>query len=417
MLTDKACKTALPKPGKRFRKLADQGGLYLFVTVPKPPEGLQEAQGRDVRNSRVLRSWRYDYRIHGQRRTFAIGLYPAVGLAEARERHQAARKLVELGKSPVVVKRQAKQAARLGASRTLKAIGDAWYAELAPHKSESWRKQARGWLDGKINPSMGSSPIADIEPSDVLALCKSIAATHPKTAEYIRLTLSRIFAYAIRNLRAKHNPAREVQGAIVVPPAEHHKPIPAKSIPAFIEALDRYPGRLQTRLAAKLLLLTMVRKRELLEATWDELDLKEGLWTIPPERMKRREPHMVPLSRQALAAFKELKPLASGSRYVLPSLGRLDAPMSASTLNVAFDRMKLDVTPHGLRATASTVLNESGAFRPDVIERQLSHIERNRVRASYNRAEYMDERRAMLQWWADFIDKPVNVVAMRKKSA
>jgi integrase len=133
--------------------------------------------------------------------------------------------------------------------------------------------------------------------------------------------------------------------------------------------------------------------------------------------MKRREGHVVPLSHQALEAFRELKPLACGSRYVFPQLGRLDAPMGASTLNVAFRRMKVDVTPHGLRATASTILNESGAFRPDVIERQLSHIERNRIRASYNRAEYLEERRAMLQWWADFIDKPVNVVSLRRKAA
>jgi integrase len=405
MLTDKAVKAARPAPGKRYRKLYDGGGLYLFVTAADGSKGP------------VLRSWRYGYRLHGRQQTFAIGRYPAVGLAEARERHQAARKLVEVGKSPVVVKRQARNAARLGAANTVQAIGDAWYAELAPHKSEAWRKQARSWLDTKIYPSMGNGPISEVEPADVLALCKGIAATHPKTGEYIRLTLSRVFSYAIRNLRTKHNPAREVQGAIVVPPAEHYKPIPAKQIPAFIEALDAYPGRLATKLAAKLLLLTMVRKRELIQATWDELDLKEGLWTIPPERMKRREPHVVPLSPQALEAFKELKPMASGSRYVFPNLGRLDRPMGASTINVAFDRMKLKVTPHGLRATASTILNESGAFRPEVIERALSHIERNRIRAAYNRAEYLEERRAMLTWWADFIDEPVNVVAMRKRSA
>jgi len=411
MLTDKAVKAARPKPGKRYRKLFDGGGLYLFCAVQNVPDGSQDSHSA---KGKVLRSWRYDYRLHGMRRTFAIGLYPGVGLAEARERHQAARRLVGLGKSPVVVKRQARHAARLGAANTVQVIGDAWYAELAPHKSDSWRKQARSWLDGKIYPSMGSSPISEVEPADVLALCKGIAATHPKTGEYIRLTLSRIFSYAIRNLRAKHNPAREIQGAIVVPSAEHHKPLSAKQIPGFIEALDRYPGRIPTKLAAKLLLLTMVRKRELINATWNEVDLKEGIWTIPPERMKRREPHMVPLSKQALAAFKELKPMASGSRYVFPNLGRLDKPMGASSLNVAFERMKLAVTPHGLRSTASTVLNESGAFRPEVIERQLSHIERNRIRASYNRAEYFEERRAMLQWWADFIDKPVNVVALRK---
>jgi integrase len=410
MLTDKAVKAARPKPGKRFRKLFDGGGLYLFCAAREAPAGANAANGR------FLRSWRYDYRLHGERRTFGIGLYPQVGLAEAREKHQAARKLVALGKSPVVVKRQAKNAARLGAANTVRAIGDAWYAEIAPHRSSSWRSQTRSWLDNKIYPSMGSSPISDVEPADVLALCKGIAATHAKTGEYIRLTLSRIFSYAIRNLRTKHNPAREVQGAIVVPPAEHYKPIPAKAIPEFIEALDRYPGRLATKLAAKLLLLTMLRKRELIHATWDEVDFKHALWTIPAQRMKRREEHVVPLSTQALEAFKELKPVAAGSPYVFPSLGDLHRPMSASTLNVAFERMKLDVTPHGLRATASTVLNESGAFRPDVIERQLSHIERNRVRASYNRAEYLEERREMLQWWANFIDKPVNVVALRKRA-
>jgi integrase len=413
MLTDKAVKAARPRPGKRYRKLFDGGGLYLFCALQ---DGSESSQDGHSARAKVLRSWRYDYRLHGVRRTFAIGLYPTVGLAEARERHQAARKLVELGKSPVVVKRQARHAARLGAVNTIQAIGDAWYSELAPYKSDAWRKQARSWLDTKIYPSMGSSQISEVDPADVLALCKAIAATHPKTGECIRLTLSRIFSYAIRNLHAKHNPAREVQGAIVVPPAVHHRPLTAKAIPEFIEKLDSYPGRLPTKLAAKLLLLTMVRKRELINARWDELDLKDGLWTIPPERMKRREPHVVPLSRQALEAFKELKPCSSGSRYVFPNLGRLDKPMGASTLNVAFERMKVTVTPHGLRATASTVLNESGAFRPEVIERQLSHIERNRIRASYNRAEYLEERREMLQWWADFIDKPVNVVALRKKA-
>jgi integrase len=407
MLTDKAAKAARPKPGNRYRKLFDQGGLYLFCAVQKAADGPQKS-------SKVMRSWRYDYRLHGMRRTFAIGLYPTVGLAEARERHQAARKLVALGKSPVVVKREARHAARLGAANTVRAIADAWYNELAPHKSDAWRKQTRAWLDNKIYPSMGNSRIAEVTPADVLALCKGIAATHPKTGEYIRLTLSRIFSYAIRNLRAEHNPAREMQGVIVVPSPEHHEPLPAKAIPDFIEKLDGYPGRLPTKLAAKLLLLTMVRKRELIEATWDEVDLEDAVWTIPAARMKRREGHVVPLSRQAQEAFKELKPLACGSRYVFPSTGRLDSPMGASTLNVAFERMKASVTPHGLRSTASTVLNESGAFRPDVIERQLSHIERNRIRASYNRAEYLDERRTMLQWWADFIDKPMNVVALRR---
>lgn len=398
MLTDKAIKAAKPRVGKRYRKLFDHGGLYLFLTT----DG--------------TRSWRYDYRLAGRRKTFTIGLYPDVSLAAAREHHSEARKLVGLGQCPVLIKRRTRQAAILGTVNTVQALGDAWYAELSPHKSESWRTGTRGWLDKYIYPELGALPVADVQAADVLALIKRVAADYPKTAEGLRLTLARIFAFAIRNLRAKTNPARELQGVIVVPPAAHHKPIPAKDIPAFIEKLDGYPGRLQTKLAAKLLLLTMVRKRELIEATWDEIDFDEAVWTIPPERMKRRHGHVIPLSRQALEVFQELKPIACGSRFVFPNVGDPRKPMSPTTLNVAFDRLKLTVSPHGLRATASTVLNESNQFRSDVIERQLSHIERNRVRAAYNQAEYLDERRSMLQWWADFIDRPANVVPLKKRA-
>ena len=398
MLTDKAVKAAKPKPGNTYRKLADQGGLYLFCTV----DG--------------TRSWRYDYRLAGKRKTFSIGLYPEVSLADAREHHSDARKLVGAGHCPVLFKRRKREAAVLGAENTVEAIAEAWYTEIAPHKSESWRSGTRGRLARHIYPAMGNLPITDVEPSDVLALVKGIAVEFPKTAEYTRQILARVFSFAIRNLRAKTNPAREVQGAVMVPQAKHHNPIAAKDIPAFIDKIDGYSGRLHTKLAAKLLLLTMVRKRELIEATWDEVDLEEGVWTIPAERMKRRMGHVVPLSKQALEAFQELKPMSCGSKYVFPNFGNLRKPMSPATLNLMFDRLKLSVSPHSLRATASTVLNESNMFRPDVIERQLSHIERNRIRAAYNAAEYMDERRKMLQWWADFIDRPANVVPMKKRA-
>ena len=178
-----------------------------------------------------------------------------------------------------------------------------------------------------------------------------------------------------------------------------------KDIPAVVEAVDGYAGRLATKLAIKLFLLTFVRKSELLNATWDEIDLDRSQWRIPAERMKMKDPHIVRLSRQAVEVLRELKPLSSDSRYVLPSFSTLNQPIGESTLNVAFERMGYGgrFTPHGLRATASTILNEHG-FRPDVIERQLAHVERNRVRAAYNKAEYLDEREAMMQHWADFID-------------
>ncbi|HLN49668.1 MAG TPA: integrase arm-type DNA-binding domain-containing protein, partial [Steroidobacteraceae bacterium] len=317
MLTDKAVKAAKPEPGNRYRKLADQGGLYLFCT------------------NDGTRSWRYDYRLAGKRRTFTIGLYPDVSLAEARGHHGDARKLVGAGQCPVLIKRRKRQAAILGAGNTVKAIAEAWYAELAAHKSESWRAGVRGRLDRYIYPAMGNLPITDIEASDVLALVKGIK--FPKTAEYVRQILARVYSFAIRNLRTKTNPAREIQGAVTVPPAVHHKPIAAKDIPFFIEKIDGYAGRIQTKLAAKLLLSTMVRKRELIEATWDEIDLDNAVWTIPAERMKRRHGHVVPLSKQALEVFQELKLMACGSKYVLPNFGNPRKPMSAATLNVMFD--------------------------------------------------------------------------------
>jgi integrase len=396
-LSAKQVEKAKVRKDQTYRKLSDGGGLYLFLT----------ASG--------TRSWRYGYRLAGKRKTFTIGLYPDTSLAEAREHHSDARKLVGAGQCPVLIKRRKRQAAVLGAGNTVKAIAEAWYAELAPHKSESWRTGVRGRLDKYIYPAMGTVPITDVEAADVLALVKGIK--FPKTAEFVRQILTRVFSFAIRNLRAKTNPAREIQGAVIVPQATHHKPIAAKDIPDFIEKLDGYPGRIQTKLAAKLLLQTMVRKRELIEATWDEIELDNALWTIPAERMKRRNGHVVPLSKQALKVFKELKPIACGSRYVFPHFGNPRKPMSAATLNFAFERLGLTVSPHSLRATASTILNEANLFRPDVIERQLSHIERNRIRAAYNAAEYMDERRKMLQWWADFIDRPANVVQMRKKAS
>jgi integrase len=398
MLTDKAVKAAKPKPGNRYRKLADQGGLYLFLT------------------NDGTRSWRYDFRLAGKRRTLALGLYPETSLAEAREHHGAARKQVAAGHSPNLIRRRQRQAAILEGENKFKGVAEAWFKEAAPGKSESWREGHRRRLDNYILPAFGHLPTAEVEAADILALVKGVAVKYPKTAEYLRQIITRVFSFAMVNLKAKANPARELRGVVTVPPAVNHKPIPSKELAAFVDKLDGYAGRVQTKLAAKLLLLTMVRKRELIEATWSEIDLDNALWTIPAARMKRRMGHVVPLSKQALEAFRELKPMACGSKYVFPNHGDLRKPMSPSTLNVMFERLKLDVSPHSLRATASTILNEANQFRSDVIERQMSHIERNRVRAAYNQAEYLDERQDMMQWWADFIDRPANVVSLKRRA-
>lgn len=396
MLTDKAVKAAKPKPGNKYRKLADQGGLYLFCT------------------NDGTRSWRYDYRLKGKRYTTTLGLYPETSLADARERHAGARKQVGAGESPVLVRRRERQASILEGGNTFGGIAEEWFKQTVKGKSESWTQGHRRRLDKYILPALGHLPITDIEAADILVLVKGIKFL--KTAEYVRQIIMRVFSFAMIHLKARANPARELKGIVQVPAPVNYKPIPAKDIPAFIEKLDGYAGRIQTKLAAKLLLLTMVRKAELTEAEWSEIDLNNALWSIPGERMKRRMGHVVPLSKQALEAFTELLPMACGSKYVFPHFGNPRKPMSPATLNMMFSRLKLDVTPHGLRATASTILNESNEFRSDVIERQLSHIERNRIRAAYNQAEYMDERRAMLQWWANFIDRPANVVQIRRRA-
>jgi integrase len=228
--------------------------------------------------------------------------------------------------------------------------------------------------------------------------------TH-RTAESTRGAIAQVFHHAILDGRAKHNPARELVGFVEHRPARHHAHLEGKDLPTLFQAIDNYGGRVQTKLALKLLALTFVRVRELVEATWDEFDLERATWTIPAHRMKARKLHVVPLSDQALELLRQAKAAATKSRFVFPSLSRLDRPISATTLNFALDEMGFAgrLTPHGLRATASTVLNGMG-FSPDLIEKQLAHMERNPVRAAYNHSDLLPERRAMMQRWSDYID-------------
>jgi integrase len=407
MLSDKQVKNAQPeriRHGAGFearpRKVADAQGLYLYVS----------AMG--------ARSWRYDYRFNGQRRTVTYGLYPALSLAMARDRHHDARRLLASGIDPAAKKRSDRRAAVRGATNTVAAIAEDWYAELAPHKSASWRNNVRRWLDKRLFPAFGTRPAADVTSADVLALVKGIAIKHAKSAEYVRQLISRIFVYGVRNLRCRSDPARAVRGAITVPAPIHHRPLTDAELPVFVAGVRAYQGRRPTVIAAELLLLTVVRKSELRGAQVSELDFAGALWRIPGERMKGGLDHVVPLSSQALELFREAVALNFGSRFVFPHLGRLDAPMSATALNNMFWRCGFDVTPHAMRATFSTAANERGMFRADVIEKVLDHVERNRVRASYNAAEYLPERRQLLQWWADHVnglDK--NVTAIRRKRA
>lgn len=387
MLSNTKAKAARPK-AKPY-KLADRDGLYLFIT----PAG--------------AKSWRFDYRIAGGRETLTIGQYPEISLADARDALAGARKQVEHGISPAKAKQAAKAQAFLERANTVRALAEQWYQARSAGRSASWRDNARRWLDQDIYPELGSTPIGQVTADDVERLLRKVAEKRgPKSAYCVRLTLSSIFKSLPRAL-GLGNPARDVDNVIELPdPKPRGRPLTAKEIPAFLEAVDRYPGRVATKLAIKLLMLTFVRKRELIEATWDEIDLERAEWVIPAERMKMDKPHIVPLSRQAVECFKLLKPLAFGSDYVFPNIGDPKKPMHPSTLNMVFDKIGYGdgrFTPHGARSTASTALNTQG-WTPDAIERQLAHTERDVVRAAYNYSDHMEERRKMMQQWADYLD-------------
>jgi integrase len=405
-MTDTEARQA--KAPSKPRKLADEAGLYLYVT----PSG--------------AKTWRYDFRFLGRRQTLTLGPYPAVSLKNARRRHQAARELLEDGQNPAVAKQREKRTARASAANTLEGVADEWLKETAPHRSRSWAVMVGGWFRNHVNPVLGNRPLDAIEPADVLGLVRSLAAgtakscagqAQPRTAENVRWIIGRVYSYAIRNLRTKINPAREIRGAIQLPPTKHHQPLKAKELPEFLSKIDAYEGRPETRIALKLLMLTFVRGGELVGAIWDEFDLEGKEWRVPAARMKMKEEHIVPLSRQALALLKELKPLTGHHQHLFPGTGDPRRAMSDETLRAALITMgyKGKFSPHGIRATASTLLNEQG-WRPDVIERQLAHMERDRIRAAYNRADYLEERRKMMQAWADYLEglrSPGKVVNIR----
>lgn len=232
------------KPREKPYKLFDKEGLYLWV-------------------SPTAKAWRYKYRIAGKEKTLSLGEFPALGLAEAREQHGAARKLVKEGICPSTAKRAARQSAIASSVNTVKALCEAWYAEMAPHRSAPWKSRMRLYIDRDLVPAFGSRPIENVTPGDVLALTKSIAKTYPNTGLFVQRTVSRIFAYAVRNLKTPHNPARELEGTITIPKTIHHAPLTLADLPAFLPSFDGYGVRASTPLAIKALLLTAVRKREL----------------------------------------------------------------------------------------------------------------------------------------------------------
>lgn len=389
-LSDVGIRNAKPRPAAF--KMADGHGLYVLVQ----PDG--------------RRYWRFDYRYLGRRKTLALGVYPTVGVADARKRHQAARQILEDGKDPGTERKLDAAAARISDRNTFGVVADEWLEVKVKGEGKAARTYNKNrWLIGIAKESLDARPITTILPSDLLKVLRGLERKgHLESAARLRTVFGRVFRYAIVTDRAEKNPAEALSEAISAPVVRHHAAIlDPKKVGALLRALDGYDGEPGTAAALKFAPYVFVRPGELRMAEWKEVDLAAATWRIPPEKMKMGLPHIVPLSRQAVAQLKEVAALSGTCRYVFPSLRYGDRPLSENTLNAALRRLgftKDEMTTHGFRTVASTHLNESGQFQRDWIERQLAHVEGNKVRASYNAAEYLPHRKAMMQWWADHLD-------------
>jgi integrase len=383
------------KPGPKPIKLADGGGLYLEVR----PTG--------------AKLWRFRYRIAGKENVFAIGEYPIIALADVRAEHSKARALVKQGIHPSHSRQAERLSNHAANANTFEAVAKEWISKKSPGWTPYYLRQVERFLESDVFPHVGRLPIRSVTAAHLLEIIRRIEGRGAETvALMVRQWSSAIFRYAVATLRADGDPAAALKGAIHRPKVEHHKPLSRSQIVDFTKALGKYGGYRTTVIALRLMLLTFVRTVELRKAEWSEFNLDNAEWRIPAERMKMREPHIVPLSKQAVSLLRELKTYTGGRDALFPNYRRPKECMTATTLNRALERMgfngkdSIGFSAHGFRATASTILNEMG-YRSDVIERQLAHAERDKVRASYNHAEYMDERKAMMQEWADLLNDPV----------
>ena len=375
------------KPDVKRYKVCDSDGLYIEVMT----------SGKKY--------WRFRYTESGKRRWFTLGEYPVVGLKEARElRDQAKRDL--FNGDPLDGTQE-----EVHAEPTFGEIANNWFTQIEQRlTSEKEKQTARGRLTNHVIPFIGDKPINSIQPADILAIIKRLESRGTlEIAHRVHQTCSRIFRYAVISGICDRDPAADIRDAIMPVPKKHFASITdAAGVGELLRSIDIYPG-LIVRCALKFSALTFCRPGEIRHAEWAEIDFVKCEWRIPAEKMKKRRHHIVPLSSQALAVLEDIKPATAHGRYVFPNARspKGDRPMSETAVLVALRSMgytKEQMTAHGFRSMASTLLNENG-FPPDHIERQLAHVEGNSVRAAYNYAEHLPERRKMMQWWGDYLDR------------
>ena len=337
-----------------------------------------------------------------------LGEYPAHTLAQARLWREQCRALIAHGRSPAAARQAEKEAQAGRATDTVAAFAELWYADIVS-RTNSEPRNTRRVLNKDVLPAIGDKPVADVTIPDILAITDAVKARGAdQMALQTRNVIKRLFAYVIARGKTRFNPAAAIEARFIATARSRDVALTQQEIGQLLRGIYQSSIRRQYKLALHLLVLCMVRKGELIGANWDEIDFEKAEWLIPAERMQKDRPHLVPLSRQAVAMFEELKGLVSKSPWVLPSRNTLKEPIAHSTLNQAIRTLDLgirDFVIHDFRRTASTQLHEAG-FNSDWIEKALAH-EQKGVRGIYNKAEYLSQRREMLQWWADLVDSQI----------
>lgn len=396
-LTTIAIKNAKPQDKPYY--LPDGDNLSLYITP----------QGGKV--------WRLAYRHNNKRKQIALGKYPVISLAEARELKLEKQRLLAKGIDPVQDRRQSKLDSELRYENNFEAIAREWHSQRIHTWGAKHADVIMTRLDTYLFSKLGSKPITEIKPQELLHVIRPIEAAGKHNIAHRMLQMSSaIFRYAVACGKAERDITQDLKGALKPVQSKNHKHLSESQLPAFIECLNNYDlnkhyggcnGNPIVKWGFQLLILTFVRTGELRGAKWDEIDWEKCLWRIPAERMKMKDPHIVPLSKQSLILLEKLREVTgnSYSGFIFPSLINPRKTISENTFLKAIDLMgfKEMATGHGFRSTASTILNENG-YRADVIERQLAHCERNQVRAVYNHAEYLPERKEMMQWWGDYLE-------------
>lgn len=385
-LTDIKVKTA--KPMDKAYKLTDGGGMYLLVK----PNG--------------SKYWRLKYRFVGKEKMLSIGVYPDVSLADARQKRDEARKVLAAGGDPGEVKKADKLAQKLSTENTFEAIAREWHRQKADRWSLRYRDEIIDTFEKDIFPYLGRRPIAEIKPMELLETLRRLEKRGAlEKMRKVRQRCGEVFRYAIVTGRAEYNPAPDLATALATPKKTHFPFLTAEELPYFIKDLAGYTGSVITKTATQIIMLTGVRTQELRFARWQDIDFEKRLWEIPPEVMKMKRPHIVPLSEQVVELFQSLKPITG--MYPLVFIGRNDRtkPISKESVNQVIELLgyKGRLTGHGFRHTMSTILHEQG-FNSAWIETQLAHVDKNAIRGTYNHAHYLEGRREMMQWYGDYID-------------